>query len=460
MEPLTVLFLILKNWWWIIISILSALLFKYFFFWWMNWEIYYPRTFKWILLEIKPPKENVQPFSAMENIFAMLWGIIDVPNWRERWCSGAPFLGGGGWFSIEIVSIGGEIHFYLRVPDFFKEQTESILYSFYPDLEISEVEDYVKKIPPNIPDENWDLRAEDYTLARPDHFPIKTYSSFFERPEEEKRVVEEKRLDPMNNLLEGLSILYPSEQIWFQIVCNPIVDATFPWMGSAREELARLLKRPVPPKRRSILVESILKFFDIFLYGASKSEGQKGMELIAPELRLSPGEREAVANMERKLDKSAFQCWIRMIYIFKKGEPISPGASKLLRTYLMGQFSSGKNYFVYWGATRTRIHYWFKERRLYLRKRQRLRNYIERMPSLWPRTLTGIPLFKKGFIRTTPGIRGTCILSTEELATIFHFPVKITVPTVPRVEVKKVAPPPELEIPFKKAPPPPELPFQ
>jgi hypothetical protein len=121
-----------------------------------------------------------------------------------------------------------------------------------------------------------------------------------------------------------------------------------------------------------------------------------------------------------------------------------------MRGYLISQFSTEHmNRFVFFGATRTRIHYWFKDRRLYLRKRQRLREAIERLPSYFPWNMTGEPppfikfLTLFGY-RIPPGKRSTCILSIEELATIFHFPIEIYIPTVPRVEAKRVGPPPTL----------------
>jgi hypothetical protein len=448
---------IIKSWWWFFLPIFLSLGAKTFYFWWIRWEVWYKKK-KWILLEIRPPRENIKPFSTMENVFSMLWGIYDSPNWRERWCGGVLPLGGGLWFSFEIVSFGGEIHFYMRIPEDFRKTAEDILYSQYPDLEITLAEDYTKKVPKDIPNEKWDLYAEDYSLLRPDHFPIKTYSMFFEREQEERRIIEEKRLDPLDTLLEGLSKLNKGEQLWFQIVCNPITEDTFPWLKKAREAADKIAKRPTSPPKKPIIFEFFRFFFLIpieavrfLMYGSAglettKKEEAKPAELVAPELRLTPGEKEILTAIETKMKKNAFQCWIRQVFLYRLDQPHSPGNYKIIRTYLMGQFSAANlNTFVYWGPTRTKIHYFLKKRRLYLRKRQRLRNYIERLPSLWPRTQTGEPICPFGHVQgRKPGIRGTIILSTEELATIFHFPIKVLTPALKAVEAKKIGPPPGL----------------
>jgi hypothetical protein len=440
MEISFLIFQILKSWWWLFLSVILWFPAKTLYLWWIRWEVWYPK-FKWILLEIKPPKEILKPFSAMENLFSMLWGIIDAPNWRERWCAGELPLGGGLWFSFEICSFGGEIHFYIRIPEFFRNATESAIYSQYPDAEISLVEDYTKNVPKNIPNEKWDLYSEDYTLANPDHYPIKTYSMFFEKEAEEKRVMEEKRIDPLDPLLEGLSKFQSGEQIWLQIVCNPIIESTFPWIAKGREAANKIARRPAPKKPKPIIQEAA----EILISGPPKKE-EKPMELIAPELRLTPGEKEILTAIENKIKKPAYQCWIRQVYLCKKDEPHNSGNYKLIREYLMSQFSTSHlNRLTYFGGTRTRIHYWLKARRLYLRKRQQLRRYIERVPSLWPRTMIGSPLFP-GPIKTGPGSRTTCILNIEELATIFHFPAKIITLALAPVEAKKGGPPPELPV--------------
>jgi len=436
------LFQILHSWWWFFFPILTFFLWKIFYFWWINWEVYYPRAFRWILLEIKPPKEVLKPFSAMEDVFTKLFGIIDVPCWRERWCGGLPFICGGGYFTFEICSFGGEIHFYMRIPDFFKNTAMATIFSNYPDAEIFEVEDYTKKVPKDIPNEKWDLYSEDQVVAQKDYYPIKTYSMFFERETEEKRAIEEKRLDPMNQLLEALSRFSSGEQAWIQIGCNPIVEVTYPLVKEAKKEIDRLARRASPPAPKSMPQE----VFQTLVVGPT-GKAEKPLELIAPELRLTPLEREILTAVENKIKKPLYETWIRILYLCKKDEPHFYGNYKLIRGYFEGQFMTAHlNRFAHFGGTRTRIHYWFKRRRLYLRKRQRFREYLERLPAYFPWNFKGDPppFIKMIFYRVGPGRRSVSLLSTEELATIFHFPIKPVVPTLPTVEVKKVGPPPTL----------------
>ena len=455
MEISFIIFQILKNWCWFFFPIIFWFPAKTLYLWWMRWEVWYPKS-KWILLEIKPPKEVLKPFSAMENVFSMLWGIFDGPNWRERWCEGMLPIGGGLWFSFEIASFGGEIHFFMRIPEPFRNTAEFVIYSQYPEAEIFLAEDYTQNVPKDIPNDKWDLYSEDYSLIKPDHFPIKTYSSFFEKEAEEKRVMEEKRMDPMDSLLEGLSRFQSGEQIWLQIVCCPITDDMFPWISRGREAADRVARRPVPAKPKAMLETAA----EILIKGkAGEEKKEKPMELIAPELRLTPGEREVLTAIENKIKKYGFYCWIRQVYLCKLDEPHSFGNYKTIRTYLMSQFmAQNSNSFIYYGPTRTRIHYWLRDRRLFLRKRKQLRSYIERLPSLFPRTFSGEPLFPFGHKQgRSPGIRATIILNIEELATIFHFPAKIITPAITPVEMKKAGPPPGLPFEEKKEEiPPPE----
>ena len=215
---------------------------RFLYLWWIRWELYYKKM-KWILIEIVPPREILKPFRAMEDIFSIFWGVYDGANWREKFCEGelpnAPF-----WFSLELVSFGGEIHFYIRILEVWRSLAESAIYSQYPDAEIKVVDDYTKNISQDIPNKEWDLYGEDYSLKKEDPYPIKTYSMFFE--EKPEVVKEEKRLDPISAILESYASLKPTEQFWLQIVAAPIQDKDFPWETRGRKLADKIARRKEP----------------------------------------------------------------------------------------------------------------------------------------------------------------------------------------------------------------------
>jgi len=441
MTTLSIIWLILKNWWWFFLPIILVFPFKFLYSWWVRWEVWYKKN-KWILIEIKPPKEILKPFRAMEDIITVLWGVYDSANWRERWCEGE-FPRGPYWFSFEMASIGGKIHFFMRILEVWRDMVEASIYSYYPEAEISLVEDYTKYVPQDIPNKEWDLYSEDYSLMKDDVYPIKTHSTFFEeRPEVTK---EEKRLDPLNSLLEAMAKIKPAEQIWFQITAAPITNNDIPWISRGKKIANKIAKRPVEKATKPILQEAA----EILISGEPAEPPPKEESfLIAPELRLTPGEKEILRGIENKISKQGFKAWIRMIYLYKRDEPHFIGNYKIIRSYFNHFMTENLNTLIYWGPTRTRIHYWMRNRRLYLRKRKQFRNYIERLPSLFPRTMLGEPFFPFGIAPRGPGIRGTIVLNSEELATIYHFPAKITAlaPAITPIEAKKGGPPPGLPI--------------
>jgi len=441
MEAFFVISQILKNWWWVILSIISLSLAKFFYLWWARWDLWYEKN-KWILLEIKPPAEILKPFKAMEDVLHPLWGVYDSANWRERWCEGelpnAPY-----WFSLEIVSIGGEIHFFIRILKEWRDSFESAIYSYYPEAEISVVEDYTRNVPKDIPNQDWDLYGESFTMAKEDFYPIRTYPAFFE--EKPEISMEEKRIDPLDSLLEALSKLKSGEQFWLQIVAAPATNHDIPWIDKGRDEANRLAKRPEPKKPKPMLQEAL----EILISGKPAEEKEEEPTLIAPELRLTPGEKEILQGIENKISKQGFKTWIRILYLCKVKEPHFYGNFRMGRMYMNHFMTEDLNAIYYMGPTRSRIHYWLKERRLYLRKRKQFRNFIERLPDYFPWNLDGEPVFPhiRGIYPMGPGRgQGTFVLNAEELATLYHFPPKIILPTVPRVEVKKAGPPPGLPV--------------
>jgi hypothetical protein len=132
---------VIKIWWWVPLPFLLWVptLYLYRFLIMERWD----NKIKRVLLEVKMPKEVVRPIRAMDQIFAGFHGVHDIATWRETWIEGVFQLS----LSFEIVSDGGEIHFYIRTPEMFRGFIESNIYSQYPEAEISLVDDYTKYVP-------------------------------------------------------------------------------------------------------------------------------------------------------------------------------------------------------------------------------------------------------------------------------------------------------------------------
>lgn len=419
-EAVSTIFSILETWWWLLLPVFLYFPAKFLYRWWINWEVWYKEQ-EWIMLEIVPPGEIEKPFRAMEDLYSGLWAVYDSPNWREVWCEGElekfPF-----WFSFEIESREGAVHFYLRIPRDARKMAESVIHSHYPEAEIFEVADYTQTVPQNVPNEDYELYGEDYKFIREYSYPIKTYK-FFE-PAAPEAVVGEKKVDPMNSLMEGLTKIKKGERVWFQIIATPILNREIPWLDKGKELAGQLAKRPGKPKQKSITGGAA----ELLIFGKAPAEEEKREEpIIPPEMKLTPGEREILGAVEEKITKYGFKVSARAVYIAER-DVYTPPHAVIVRGYFPHFSTQNLNGIMFETKTRTKIQYLFRKRRLYQRKRSIFDRYVKRLPPSFPK-LFGL---------------GNMIMNTEELATIFHFPTKagILPPGVPRVVYRRGEPPP------------------
>lgn len=414
---------IVEDWWW-----LPALL-VFFNEWKKQYRFY--RTWIWdaarpnILLEIKVPQEVERPIKAMENIFNNLWSIYDAPNWKEKWIEGQFLIS----FSFEIAGINKEPHFYIRTRKAHKSLVESTIYSQYPEAEVTEVEDYTKGVPADIPNKDWNLFGSSMRFGRKeeDFYPIVTYKRFFE---EDIKTPEEKRTDPLSSLLDGIATLSPDEQIWVQIVAKPIVvvgaDAEIPLAGKAKKAVDKMMKRPEEAKQKPLLSEA----YQILTTG-QPTENKKEDKPLPSELELTPAERDAIKSIEEKVNKHCFECHIRFIYLAKRNV-FSKAVSRIPFGYFVGFTNGNLNQFRVIKDTLTKVTYFFKKKRVYQKCRKLFRYYKLRVNPSFPEHQKG----------------ETFVLNSEELATMWHLPSKTgaPAPTLARVAAKKSVAPPNLPI--------------
>lgn len=377
----------------------------------------YLKTVEYIYLAVDVPADNEQMPKAVEQIFVTLSGAQTSFLMGEKWWEGKVQLG----FSFEIVSDGGYLQFVIRAPKINRDLVESAIYAQYPQAEITEVEDYTKDIPTKYPNDTHNLWGTELALTKDQAYPIKTYLEF-----EEKLMGEFK--DPMAAVLETMNKLRPGEKFWIQIIAKP---ADHKWTEKSKKLADKLAGKKAKAKTSSNPASPILQFFgDWVQYSntvtrAEKPETKKKDEMASMLLHLTPGERNAIEAIERKASKIAFDCKIRLVYIgikdvFNSGRvvPAVFGAIK--------QFSTNDlNGFKPESYTKTSAYYGRAEAKKNRRRNKIIRNYIARS-----------------------GAGGkTFILNTEELATLYHFPIlTVKAPLMPRLEMKKSEPPSYLPI--------------
>jgi len=383
---------------------------------------------KWIIFEVILPEEVKKTPKAMENILHQLWSIYDPPSdLYGFWIKGDYIY----HWSFELVGVGGEgVHFYIRVPAKFKEVFERVIYGEYPEAELKEVDDYTLKFGKDLPNEKYDFYASDITLQKPEIFPLRTYSYW-----ETEMTRIERRIDPLAGVLEMLGNLKKGEEIWVQIIMRPISDVEHPWIEEAKALIAKTLKRKEEKEESPLKKAGFHKIpgdiLKILIEGEVPKEESppKKEDLIElGVMRLSPGEQEMLKQLEENISKYAYEVRIRFIYIARREIYSKPRGATMAfgffvpfsSTHYLNAFGPGRG--------RTKVGPWpFKERRYYLRQRRLWRRYITRDISTWYE--------KRPYL-----------LSTAEIATIYHFPPKEIAPTpgVARRELKRGETPPEV----------------
>src|SRR3989339_43188 len=198
---------------------------------WLYWiqGLYFSGK-KFVLLAIDVPKLNEQSMKAVEHFIATLHGAYKDINWVEKWWGGM-FIDS---FSLEIVSIDGYIQYFVFCDDYHVDLIKGSIFAQYPDAEIIEVEDYATNVPQHYPDEKYDMWGGEWVLNKSDVYPIKTYDLF-------EHSLTGVYADPLASVLELMSRIRPGEQVWIQLIINPIPAA--PFREKCVEEVNKIIGR-------------------------------------------------------------------------------------------------------------------------------------------------------------------------------------------------------------------------
>jgi hypothetical protein len=380
---------------------------------WYNykeWRIgVFAKSISYVVLAIDVPAQNEQTPKAVEQIFTQLAATHSSPDWYEKYWKGKFNLK----FSFEIVSIDGYVQFIVRTPVKFRDLVEAAVYAQYPDAEITEVADYVGKMPKHYPHPEYDLVGTEYVLKKAPYLPIKTYEAF-----EHNLSGELYFKDPIAPLLESLSQLRRGEQMWIQVLATPIDDH---WKAAGEAEIAKMLGRPPKAHAPSFIMQvlhapiAVLEFLEVPGFGhheEKKYDDTKSM-------KLSPGERELVEAIEDKISKPAFNCKIRVVYVAKRNV-FNAGRMTAFKAALNQYSSNTINGFKNYSAVMPKSDYPWQ------------RWHADELKS----TIIGYYSGRSG--KGAPAY----VLGVEELATLWHFPYQqVKAPLVKKAEAKRAEPP-------------------
>jgi hypothetical protein len=411
---LKTVFSLLVKLWWVYMPILL------FYIALESWLIYikqkYLLSIKWVLLEIKPPPDVEKSPKIVENIFAGLHGVYSKPiSWRNKFFKGEV----QNWFSFEIVGNGGEINFYIRTPENLRNLVEAQIFAQYPDAEVSIVDDYVNSLPRYLPNDEYDIFGTELIFTKEDAYPIKTYPFF----EEESGRGEFKRTDPLAPLAETLSALEPGEHIWLQLLIRPTGKE---WVEEAQKVLDKLIGKE--SKVQADALSKLVDFLDSLLRGKVSGEEKKEKQEFST-MKLTPGQKFVLEQVENKILKLGFKASYRFLYIARKELFRSSRIAAITGVFKQLYFNN-LNSFKPNPQVTTKADGWFAW--LFPSHKGFFASSQE-----FKRKWRIYQAYRKRYF-----IDKVIILNTEELATLFHLPgVGVKAPAFPRVEAKKGQPP-------------------
>src|SRR3989338_9456605 len=107
---------------------------------WIWWVHYIQQDFisgiDFVLLEIVPPRDVLRSPKAMELFITNALYHWSIKGGKEEYWQGAVWF----WFSLEIASIDGQVHFYIRTPTRVRGLIETQMYAQYPQAQVKAVE--------------------------------------------------------------------------------------------------------------------------------------------------------------------------------------------------------------------------------------------------------------------------------------------------------------------------------
>lgn len=339
---------------------------------WRFWMMYINQKFidKWnedsIMLEIKLPREIMKSPLATEVALGSLLQSGGLSKWYQM-----KFLGNlPAVSSLEVASLEGIIHFYVRIHKKFRPIVEANFYAQYPGIEILEVDDYTKMIRYHHLSKDVSTFCANYTLGKTwkptnektgkkysksgkpepkegdsedeydmkaDFLPIKTYVDYAL----DKDPKEEFKTDPITTLIEFMGSIGKGEYFWYQVIVQDegvYSGSKMPkfYVNEKTHEHFSLKQLADARKKQIRTASHFIKgkpYLDKYGDPEMKKSGEKdadGKDIMIPalytktkaenkkEMELTQEEKDEIEAINKKLSKPLAMVVIRIVYISKK----------------------------------------------------------------------------------------------------------------------------------------------
>lgn len=470
---------------------------------WRFWKMYVNQKYlnktnnEYVMLEILLPREIFKSPYATEVAIASLLQGGGMGNWFVRNFKGNLPM----YSSLEIASIEGVIHFYVRTQKKFRPLIESNFYAQYPGIEIIEADDYTNRIryhhlskdvsawgatyklgapwkPMNWgKGETYKDKEKDYEMPA-DFLPIKTYVGYGL----EKDPKEEFKIDPLTPLLEMMGSIGKGEHMWYQILVSDekVYDGKkMPkFYVNEKDHHKHMSLSDMADEYKKITRSSITKKGEVAKneYGEVKKKPIKDKEgkvigevdqtyaenKISPkgEMAMTAEEKRKIEAVNAKLGKPLALAVIRLMYIAEKNSFRPDNIQNVLS--FAKPFAGDVNSLAPKIVTDPYNYAWenWQNRRVPWRTEEMFEEYVERegfYPHIPERK--GLDKFEDSFFWsssmktrkiwrmlfegifhpfTHPQAEAPTTLNLEEIATIWHLPGAVaTTPTLPRIDSAK-----------------------
>lgn len=330
--------------------------------------------------EQQQPKSEKELISVMEHLFASLGNIKEKANIWHR------IIYGDAVVALEMANPSGndEISFYVGAPKKFINIVERQIHSFYPKASIERVKDY------NIFSPSSFTAASSLTLKDKHHFPIRTYQAL--------------EADPLNNITNVLGKFdEKKEGAAIQLLMKPA--------RSGWRQKGKLVAHKMQQGRQlsDVKRDTIMRQIGRGLLSVLHQKNDKQNDILKQNkdvIQLTPEEQEVVKKIEGKAGKSGFSVNIRLV-----ASALTQERSEVILSELENGFIQYENP----GLNSFKV----------LRENKRR-----------PKNIAFDFIFRN--FRSDQSF----ILSSEEVASVFHFPLFSTeTPKIAWLKARTAAPP-------------------